>query len=748
MTHTPGHQLIEAAEADGLLSRELRFREISRAAGRTPEALSVAAIEDVRAKWSAASLIGVSQLATAEILERLGDAPRNAELAEAVAAGLSAEVLEEALRQPGGMTATAKALRAAAVSTPSPRPAVFESGPLDGQLKAALMLALKEGAEIQLAPFALPPASLTARVIDVSQAIGPNGLDAAHLFDVSEAAAKALGPGVLVIAGLGAAVMSLGADYASETGLATGASLTALVRAAATGAPFPLAYARTLGIEPRRAGSKRACQVLVLPLADAAAVLPDCDSDGTAPVRTVLAFGDDQPSLVRSARLGLAVRAPEHLPGVLDRVAHAGVRDLDAALGLLRLRNRGFTDEALDRVTRALGEGLPLSAAFSRWVLGDEIIAGDLGLAPEKFDSDGRALLSAIGFSKRDIAAAESAIDGAVEDIAAKAMANAGLPLRVMAQAELRFASACLKALGGTGVMIRASGDSMISIAEAAIAAGIGVQLVGHRAPAGDEIGERMRHILSLADDIAAEAPPVSHAPFAPTEAAPKQRKRLPDRRKGYIQKATVGGHKVYLHTGEFDQGSLGEIFIDMHKEGAAFRSLMNNFAISVSLGLQYGVPLEEYVDAFVFTRFEPAGDVTGNDRITRATSILDYIFRELAVSYLGREDLAEADVTHDGLGRGAGDATRPAMELTDEAAQLISRGYSRGMLPENIVVLDRRREEKRAEDEAAGLISDAPDMTYLAPPCDACGSYTVYVSGPNGETACDTCGEQGRLMN
>src|SRR4030095_7597529 len=133
-----------------------------------------------------------------------------------------------------------------------------------------------------------------------------------------------------------------------------------------------------------------------------------------------------------------------------------------------------------------------------------------------------------------------------------------------------------------------------------------------------------------------------------------RDREKLPHRRKGYTQKATVGGHKVYLRTGEYDDGRIGEIFIDMHKEGAAFRSLMNNFAIAISLGLQYGVPLEEYVDAFTFTRFEPAGLVQGNDTIKNATSILDYIFRELAVSYLGRNDLAHVDlseIANTGLG-------------------------------------------------------------------------------------------------
>src|SRR5262249_37865051 len=123
------------------------------------------------------------------------------------------------------------------------------------------------------------------------------------------------------------------------------------------------------------------------------------------------------------------------------------------------------------------------------------------------------------------------------------------------------------------------------------------------------------------------------------------ERRRLPERRKGYTQKASVGGHKVYLRTGENEDGALGEIFIDMHKEGAAFRSLMNNFAIAVSIGLQYGVPLEEFVDAFTFTRFEPNGMVEGNETIKMSTSILDYIFRELAISYLGRHDLSHVDM-------------------------------------------------------------------------------------------------------
>ena len=331
-------------------------------------------------------------------------------------------------------------------------------------------------------------------------------------------------------------------------------------------------------------------------------------------------------------------------------------------------------------------------------------------------------------------------------------MADCGLQVGATPEAEVAFAAACAKALGGA-VTLSVGSRGGLDMAEAALEAGLSVRLVGHRAPASEEVRERMDHITALAEEIATEAdapPPAAHGQSA-ADGHAASRTRLPDRRKGYIQKASVGGHKVYLHTGEFEDGSLGEIFIDMHKEGAAFRSLMNNFAIATSIGLQYGVPLEEFVDAFVFTRFEPAGAVTGNDRITRATSILDYIFRELAVSYLGRDDLAEVDVTHDGLGRGAGDGTRTSpAPFTEEAAQIISRGFSRGQLPDNIVILDRRRAEKLAEEEAEAAAEaeeeqelEAPD--YLSDACPVCGSFTLFEISEDGDIECDTCGEETR---
>jgi ribonucleoside-diphosphate reductase alpha chain len=189
------------------------------------------------------------------------------------------------------------------------------------------------------------------------------------------------------------------------------------------------------------------------------------------------------------------------------------------------------------------------------------------------------------------------------------------------------------------------------------------------------------------------------------------ERKTLPPRRKGYTQKAIVGGHQVYLRTGEYENGTLGEIFIDMHKEGAAFRSLMNNFAIAVSIGLQYGVPLEEFVEAFTFTRFDPSGIVEGNDAIKMATSILDYIFRELAVSYLDRSDLAHVepiDILPDAVGRGndEGNLRETMNETQIKAVKLASRGYVRSNL---YVLHGGASAAMEADDELA--LDDAAEM-------------------------------------
>jgi len=257
------------------------------------------------------------------------------------------------------------------------------------------------------------------------------------------------------------------------------------------------------------------------------------------------------------------------------------------------------------------------------------------------------------------------------------------------------------------------------------------------------------------------------------------ERRRLPLRRKGYTQKAIVGGHKVYLRTGEYEDGTLGEIFIDMHKEGAAFRSLMNNFAIAISIGLQYGVPLEEFVDAFTFTRFEPSGIVEGNDTIKMATSVVDYLFRELAISYLGRTDLAHADagdMMPDSMGRGEREGQPPAAARqtvvdTDTVRRIASTGYVRNLL----LVLDGGAGEERpvaGAPAASGIARDQVGKSgaseaiaveaslvervdvrlerarearmkgYLGDPCEECGNFTLVRNGTCNK--CMSCGATG----
>jgi hypothetical protein len=217
-----------------------------------------------------------------------------------------------------------------------------------------------------------------------------------------------------------------------------------------------------------------------------------------------------------------------------------------------------------------------------------------------------------------------------------------------------------------------------------------------------------------------------------------REREKLPDRRKGYTQKAVVGGHKVYLRTGEYDDGRLGEIFIDMHKEGAALRSLLNNFAIAVSLGLQYGVPLEEYVDAFCFTRFEPSGPVTGNDTIKYATSILDYIFRELAVSYLGRFDLAHVDPTEIGTGfdaLGKGVEEGKPLGAAGAAARYVSKGLTRSRTVRLTSVSSATERGEERGSERAGERS-APAPSPLGGENRSGGSNVTAFAGRGGREA------------
>tara|TARA_B100001564_G_C20609135_1_gene656690 strand:- start:617 stop:1441 length:825 start_codon:yes stop_codon:yes gene_type:complete len=200
------------------------------------------------------------------------------------------------------------------------------------------------------------------------------------------------------------------------------------------------------------------------------------------------------------------------------------------------------------------------------------------------------------------------------------------------------------------------------------------------------------------------------------------KRDRLPHRRKGYTQKASINNHKVYLRTGEYMDGSLGEIFIDMHKEGAAFRSLMNNFAIAVSIGLQYGVPLEEFVEAFTFTKFEPSGEVKGNAEIKFSTSILDYIFKELAISYLGRDDLSnEKSNQTTELVPNYNNYKNKAENAENVLKKFTSKGFIRKKVFDGNLTLITNKNSKNETEKIKKIKSFEGD------PCDRCGNFTVY---------------------
>ncbi|WOR16324.1 hypothetical protein RYZ27_06550 [Hyphomonas sp. FCG-A18] len=732
--------LIEAAKEAGLVSSVMSLRDISPAFSD-----HYAVAEDALQAARAVTLKRTSLLASADTLEGLGDRPRNAELAEAVAQGVPTNLIAVGLSQDKGFLRLAMDLREQATASgptlSAQMPENCDEETLNELRHAGISVLLGE---------TLLTTDTPAIAIDLSRFVTPDGFETDVLRDLIQAARNIHGEALCVLpCGISAAAMALGKPFSPDIAI----QLIKLLKACANDESFRKSDADMLGLPSlRKQPETYAHPVLIAPLSIQALSDFEPSSQEFAPfTATVLQDDEGHWDVAGPTRLGLARTTPEGLAHLLTELSNAADIEAVPGFGDDILKTRGFSTDAIGKVQSALGEGLPLNAAFSRWVLGDEIISSDLRLPPEAFDSDGRGLLKAVGFTKAEIATAEAALDNRTEGMTQQVLQQAGL----LQAASPEDDWTALLDVEGLHLIQSVSGP-LPSKSDAVSRPASPLWLLPLDAEQDRSIAERMAHIEALAADIVAEedaAPP----PYTPDIADHPNvsRTRLPDRRKGYIQKAAVGGHKVYLHTGEFSDGHLGEIFIDMHKEGAAFRSLMNNFAIAVSLGLQYGVPLEEYVDAFVFTRFEPAGEVTGNDRITAATSILDYIFRELAVSYLDREDLAElGDATHDGLGRGERDgiSKTEGQPLSGEAAQLISRGFSRGHIPDNIVILNRKREEKAAEEEIAKAEAEAEAaeaaQTYMPDACPECGSFTLYTDETDGQINCDTCGKVGVALS
>ena len=388
------------------------------------------------------------------------------------------------------------------------------------------------------------------------------------------------------------------------------------------------------------------------------------------------------------------------------------------AINVSTLKAKGFTDEALKKVEAALPTAFDIKFAFNKWTFGEDFLRDTLKIAPEAIAQPNFDLLAAVGFSKREIEAANVHICGAmtvegaphlkaehysVFDCAnpcgkvGKRYLSVESHIRMMAASQPFISGAISKT-------INMPNDATVEDCKSAYLLSWKLALKANALYRdGSKLSQPLNSQLISDDDEEDDAiEAFLDKPMAARTAqlsekvverlverivVMREREKMPDRRKGYTQKAVVGGHKVYLRTGEYDDGRIGEIFIDMHKEGAALRSFINNFAIAVSLGLQYGVPLEEYVDAFTFTRFEPAGTVQGNDSIKFATSILDYVFRELAVSYMGRFDLAHVDPTEsnfDALGKGVEEGKQPDPA---HSTKYVSKGLTRSRT-DNLVVV------------------------------------------------------------
>src|SRR5262250_2542371 len=484
------------------------------------------------------------------------------------------------------------------------------------------------------------------------------------------------------------------------------------------------------------------------------------------------------------------------------------------AINHATLRQKGFTPDVIEKVEKALPTAFDIKFVFNKWTLGEDFVA-KLGIAPEKLADPRFDLLTALGFTRREIEAANIHVCGAMTVEGAPHLKAEHYPVfdcanpcgrtgkrYLSVESHIRMMAAAQPFISGAiSKTINMPNEATVEDCKSAYLLSWKLALKANALYRdGSKLSQPLQsQLIADEDDDDDMVEAFIEKPMAARTAALaervvekvveritvlRERERMPDRRKGYTQKAVVGGHKVYLRTGEYDDGRLGEIFIDMHKEGAALRSIINNFAIAVSLGLQYGVPLEEYVDAFTFTRFEPQGPVQGNDSIKYATSILDYVFRELAVSYLELFDLAHVDPSEaggfDALGKGVEEG-KPA-----PATNYVSKGLTRSRTDRLSVVrgttpasggnvtalasvggaraevsgttalktepeaklspaeqLEHRFETQDARAQAKAAASEkraeAKAKGYEGEACTECGNFTLVRNGTC--MKCDTCG-------
>ncbi|MGH7737065.1 MAG: hypothetical protein ACREMP_04260 [Candidatus Tyrphobacter sp.] len=536
------------------------------------------------------------------------------------------------------------------------------------------------------------------------------------------------------------------------------------------------------------AGYRNAQTTVIAPTGTIALVM-SCDTTGIEPDFALVKFkklaGGGYFKIVNES-VAHALRKLGYAQDQIEAIeAYAkGTGNLDEAPHINRatLRAKGFDDDALARIESALPTAFELSFAFNRFVLGDEFCTSKLGIDQEHLgDWNFSILRDGLGFSTQQIEEASAHICGRMTLEGAPYLKDEHLPV---------FDCATPCGTRGTRFIRPLAHVDMLAAAQPSISGSISKTInLPQTATIADvkeayryswermvkavalyRDGSKLSQPLAASYDFPGEGEVDDNArpqqPYAqPLQVAEKivyryiaKRRRLPERRSGYTQKAIVGGHKVYLRTGEYEGGQLGEIFIDMHKEGAAFRSLMNNFAIAISLGLQHGVPLDEFVEAFTFTRFEPNGPVSGHDHIKMATSILDYIFRELAVAYLGRYDLAhvQPSMEVDAMGPEADEEfvaeeegevrVRPA-GLGDRLHPVSEHLHVGGATHAGTAEASPQPQEPASRSARTGTatasrtqqITAARAKGYTGNACSECGQLTMVRNGSCEK--CDSCG-------
>ena len=445
------------------------------------------------------------------------------------------------------------------------------------------------------------------------------------------------------------------------------------------------------------------------------------------------------------------------------------------------LISKGFTEKEINLIEDSLASAFDIKFVFNQFTLGAEFCKEKLGMSSEQMNDFTFNMLEFLGFTSEEIDVANIHVCGAMTLEGAPHLNKDHLAVfdcaNVCGRIGKRFLSvdSHIKMMAAAQSFISGAISKTINmpndatIDDCSDAYMLSWQL-GIKANAlyrdGSKLSQPLNSALLDEDDIDEDNDNITNEEDITKRTSQvvekiverfvkNERDKLPHRRKGYTQKATVGGHKVYLRTGEYESGKLGEIFVDMHKEGAAFRSLMNNFAIAVSIGLQYGVPLEEYVEAFTFTRFEPQGMVTGNDTIKMSTSILDYIFRELAISYLDRNDLGhvgpedlESSTTGSGGHKNLISEKVASRGFVRRELKVVSGGNNNvTMMPQTTSLKEDTINEPNQEDTVV-INNQAPNLAqeieakikgYEGEACGECGNFTLVRNGTC--MKCNTCG-------